>query len=64
MPIPECDAKVAIRLATAVVHLQEFTDPGGAPEDKQAAMTALDDPEVREYLEALDAQALLPLRRS
>lgn len=61
IPIPS--PVVAVALASAVVHLQEFASTGGHDADRLAASSVLGHREVIEYLHELDALALLPKRR-
>lgn len=61
IPIP--NATTAVKLASLAVHAGEATSPDGAPEDLIAIKAAVQDPDVKAFLEAMP-DALLPLKRS
>lgn len=52
-----------VKLGSVLVHVQELLSPEGHPVDRQALESLLSDPEVTAFQEALEAKALLPLRR-
>lgn len=54
---------VGTKLASIIVHYEEYLSPTGAPEDRLAAETLRSDPEVVEYIESLRTIALLPVKR-
>lgn len=51
------------RLGSIIVHAEELLSPGGHPVDREAMAALLADPEVAKWLEAMDAMALLPVKR-
>ena len=52
-----------IRLASALVHLCEFISEDGCAEDLTAAAAAIADPHMREHIDSMAEDALLPVRR-
>lgn len=52
------------KLGSVIVHVEEMLEPGGHRFDKMALDTALNDPEVREWREQMDALAMIPRKRS
>lgn len=61
--LPKPTEAVAIRMASALIHADEFMSPHGHEFDLEAFRRVFDDPDVSAYLQELDALALLPLRR-
>ena len=55
---------VAIKVASALVHAQEFMSAAGHPHDQLAFDSLMGDREVRSWLATLNAMALLPRKRS
>lgn len=62
--LPQAPPNVAVALASIAVHAKEALGPNGHPVDLTAIEGALSIPGVSEYLEKLDAMALLPVPRS
>lgn len=62
-PLPQPSPEVGMALASAVVHAQELTEPGGHDFDAAAFEGALAVPGVREYMDELRSMALLPVKR-
>jgi hypothetical protein len=61
--LPEVTPTLGIKLASLAVHAQEMAGPGGHAFDRVAIDGLLADPEVQQYLAALDKLALLPRAR-
>ena len=57
-------AGVLIKIGSALIHAQEFLEPGGHPFDKQTFDTLMADVEVVAWVEEMNALALLPKKRS
>lgn len=57
-------ASLLCKLGSVAVHVQEFLSPGGHSFDKDAALSALSDPEVQQWLKAMDDLAFLPKMRT
>ncbi len=55
---------VAIKVASALVHAQEYTSADGHPLDKNAFDSLMGDPEVRAWMQRINGMALLPRKRS
>jgi hypothetical protein len=53
-----------VKLGSALVHAEELVEPGAHPFDLEAFKQLVNDPEVREWRAAMDALALLPVKRS
>lgn len=51
------------KLGSIVVHVEEFLSPEGHDFDRQAIAALLADPEVKAWLSAMNALAMLPLKR-
>jgi hypothetical protein len=56
-------ATLLIKLGSAVVHADEYLSDKGHDFDRQTFHALLNDPEVKEWLEAMNKQALLPVKR-
>lgn len=52
-----------VKLGSALVHAEEMIEPGAHPFDLDAFRRLASDPEVMEWREAMDALALLPVKR-
>lgn len=52
-----------IKLGSAIVHADEFLSPKGHPFDKEAFMSCLNDPEVKEWIVEMTKMAFLPVKR-
>jgi hypothetical protein len=46
-----------------MVHADEFLSPDGHPFDKRAFDGLINDPEIKEWIEAMNEMALLPRKR-
>lgn len=57
-------ASLLIKIGSAVIHAEEFLSPTGHPFDKNVFDGLLRDPEVAEWIKAMDELALLPKKRS
>jgi len=62
--LPTPPAHVAIRMASALIHADEYLRDGGQPVDRDAFYSQLQSDDVQDYFRELDALALLPVRRS
>ena len=51
------------KLGSIAVHIQEYLSQMGHPFDEVTLRSLLSDPEVKEWLEAMDELALLPVKR-
>lgn len=60
MALPLLSARGCITLASAVAHAREALGPDGHEFDRLAMESSLADPEVKDYMAALNALALLP----
>lgn len=54
----------AIKLASIVVHVEEFLSPDGHDYDKIAIEQLLKDPDIVEYLAVMNSAAFLPVKRN
>lgn len=54
---------VLVLLGSLAVHVEEYLSPDGNPVDRNAIETILLNPELKEYLEAMNKMALLPVKR-
>lgn len=54
---------VLIKLGSIAVHVEEMLSPKGHEFDRHALDTVLNDPEIKEWLKAMDKLAFLPLKR-
>lgn len=54
---------VLIKLGSIAVHVEEMLSSKGHEFDRHALDTVLNDPEVKEWLNAMDNLAFLPLKR-
>lgn len=52
------------KVGSLAVHIDEFLSPDGHPCDKMAIEDLLADPEVKEWLEAMRREALVPEKRN
>jgi len=65
-PSPSCltpPASLIIKLGSIAVHAEELIEPRGHPLDMEAIRGLLVDPEVVAWREAMDALALIPVKR-
>lgn len=51
------------KLGSIIVHVDELHSPGGHGYDKIALEQLLADPEVTEWMKAMDGMAMLPKKR-
>lgn len=63
MPDLTPSVSVAIKLASAIVHAEEYMSPSGHPVDRDTFERLMLDPEVGAYMQALADNALLPVKR-
>jgi hypothetical protein len=56
--------QLLITLGSALVHAQEFFEPGGHPVDKDTFITLMQHPDVVEWIDGMNELALLPKKRS
>jgi hypothetical protein len=57
------NAALLAKLGSAIVHAEEMLEPLGHGFDKIALQSVIADPEVQEWLDAMRALALLPVKR-
>ncbi len=62
-PLKDVSVTLLVKLGSIAVHTEEMMSPKGHHFDKATLDALLNDPEVREWLEAMGAQALLPVKR-
>jgi hypothetical protein len=63
MKAPEISYRLAAKLGSLVVHVNEATSPHGHPFDVEACRQLVNDPEVVEWIKGLQEQALVPAMR-
>lgn len=56
-------AALLAKLGSIIVHVQEYHSATGHPWDKQAMDSLLEDGELKEWMLAMDAMAMLPKKR-
>lgn len=56
--------QLLIKIGSALVHAEEFLSPHGHMFDKNAFDSLMKDPDVREWIEAMTKDALLPVKRN
>lgn len=52
------------KLASIAVHAEEYHSPHGHPLDLDALKSNLADPEVQQWIAAMGAASLIPLKRN
>lgn len=52
-----------IKLASIIVHLEEFLSEDGNPVDRVALESALEDPEIKDFIKSIDP-VMLPVKRN
>jgi hypothetical protein len=57
-------AALLCKLGSAVVHADELLSPSGHDFDRHALHSALNDPEVKEWLAQMGKMAMVPLKRT
>ena len=57
-------AGLLVKLGSIIVHFDEATEPGAHAYDLTTARQLLADPEVADWLKAMGAAAMLPVKRS
>ncbi len=63
MNILKPDVTLLVKLGSIAVHADEMISAKGHPFDMSALESLLHDPEVVDWLKAMDKNALLPVRR-
>ena len=51
------------KLGSIAAHVEEWLSPSGHPFDRIGLDKLLADPEVREWMDAMDREALIPRKR-
>lgn len=54
---------ILCKLGSIAVHAEEYLSAGGHDYDAQAILSGLQDAQLREWFEQMNAQALLPVKR-
>ena len=54
---------VLVKLGSIAIHVEEMLSSKGHHFDRVALQSLLDDPEVKEWLAAMDAMSFLPKKR-
>lgn len=62
-PLPQPSGGVGVKLASLARHAEEHCSATGHPLDWAAVKSLVNDPEVLEYMQRLEAAALLPVAR-
>lgn len=57
-------ASLLCKLGSIAVHAEEMVSPTGHGFDKIAMQQLLDDPDVKQWIEGMDALAMLPKKRT
>lgn len=52
-----------VKLGSIAVHAEEMLSPNGHDYDRQAILVALEDSELREWIEEMSKRAFLPVKR-
>lgn len=52
-----------VKLGSIAVHVDEMLSPDGHAYDREAIKSLLDDPEVKEWIAAMDKMAFMPKKR-
>jgi len=55
--------QLLISLGSLVVHYEELTSPKGHPMDKEAIDSIRNQPNVKDWFEAMSRMAFLPVKR-
>ena len=55
---------VLVRLGSALVHAEEAMSPSGHPIDRAEFEQLMKDPLVKEWMDGMNAMAMLPVKRS
>ena len=63
-PLKTLTPSLLCKLGSIAIHAKEWAGPHQHLFDREAIKSLLDDPEVKEWLEAMDAIAMLPKMRS
>lgn len=56
-------ATTLVKLGSAIIHADEFLSDDGHPYDRVAFEELLRDPDVVEWVAAMNAMAMLPVKR-
>ncbi len=57
-------ASLLSKLGSIVVHAEELLSSSGHHFDRDALLTVVADPEVKEWLRQMDAMAMIPKKRT
>jgi hypothetical protein len=52
-----------VKLASIIVHLEEYLSPDGHPHDRLALLSLLEDPDVERFVLSIDP-VMLPIKRN
>ena len=52
-----------IKLASIIVHLEEYLSPEGHPNDRITLLSLLEDQDVKKFVQSID-QVMLPVKRN
>ncbi len=58
------DLGIIVKLGSLAVHIEEFLGPDRHHLDKSAIDSLLADPELKEWLAAMDSMAMIPKKRN
>lgn len=61
--IPTPSLQLLTKIASIVRHAEEYISDDGHDFDKAVIDTLLDDPEVRKFMDEMQAAALVPVKR-
>lgn len=57
------ELKTQVAIASALIHAEEAFSPTGHPFDIEAFRSSMEAPGVKEWIEALNQQGFLPVKR-
>ena len=58
------DPALLAKLGSIIIHAEEFLSEGGHPFDKVAFQSGMNDKDVQNWLESMQAMAMIPVKRS